>query len=594
MQSNFANQKIIIAEGVENTLDEVQNKTLTWADFMLKLSKPLVSGEDHAQFLKLPKKERSRLKSLGGWIVAGEFSGTLRITENLMNRSLVAIDCEKMPPNLFKKLKDGTSPLCKHEFYAHTTRGHTKDAPRVRIFLLCDSPIKPVKFEAVARILANQADTTMQGVDPVSFRPNQMMFYPSISKNQDFQHWHNSGELINAEQILTAHDGGEKGRWKDHNTLPRHEDSTPTHKGDTNPRDPRTKNRWIGAFCRVYTIEQAIADFLDGIYAKGSGRGAKPRYTYIAGETTNGFVVEGGGVWGFSHHSTDPCSQMLVNAWDLVRIHLFGSLDKNIKPNTPPWEYPSYIAMQKMVMGLEEVAIEATADSIDADAMVADSKRPFKKSDIFGGKDEEITFAERAYEQSMKGRKRPDKDWIAKTLTKDGKANIKSDFMNIAKIICWDPRFYGCFWRNEFTKTLVIRRDIITSLNLIPSIIVKDRLNGDECTSDSDLIVEAILGAPSGEGNAGWGLENIGNKIYKGLAMVGINWKFNPVVDYFESLEWDGEERAERLWIDYLGAEDSAYTRETAMLFLMAVVCRAYAQGCQWGLCPYHTGQNGD
>ncbi len=593
MQSNFANQKIIIAEGVENTLDEVQNKTLTWADFMLKLSKPLVSGEDHAQFLKLPKKERSRLKSLGGWIVAGEFSGTLRITKNLMNRSLVAIDCEKMPPNLFKKLKDGTSPLCKHEFYAHTTRGHTKDAPRVRIFLLCDSPIKPVKFEAVARILANQADNTMQGVDPVSFRPNQMMFYPSISKNQDFQHWHNSGKMINAEQILTDHDAGEKGRWKDHDTLPRHEDSTPTHKGDTIPRDPRTKNYWIGAFCRVFTIEQAIAEFLDGIYTKGSGRGAKPRFTYISGETTNGFVVEGGGVWGFSHHSSDPCSQILVNAWDLVRIHLFGAGDKNIAPNTPPWEYPSYIAMQKMAMGLSDVMVEATADSIDADAMEADSQRPFKKSDIFGGEDEQITAGDRAYNQSMKGRKRPDKDWIAKTLTKDGKANIKCEFMNIAKIIGYDPRFYGCFWRNEFTKKLVIRRDVLTKLDMIPSIFVKDRINGDECTSDSDLIVEAILGSPAGEGNAGWGLENIGGKIYKGLAMVGINWKFNPVIEYLESLEWDGEERAERLWIDYLGAEDSAYTRETALLFLMAVVCRAYAPGCQWDYVPIIQGKTG-
>ena len=31
--------------------------------------------------------------------------------------------------------------------------------------------------------------------------------------------------------------------------------------------------------------------------------------------------------WMYSHHATDPCSQQLVNAFDMVRLHLFGDKD---------------------------------------------------------------------------------------------------------------------------------------------------------------------------------------------------------------------------------------------------------------------------
>ena len=93
----------------------------------------------------------------------------------------------------------------------------------------------------------------------------------------------------------------------------------------------------------------------------------KGRYTYIPGSTTGGLVLYDGDTFAYSHHGTDPISGLLVNAFDLVRIHKFGELDEEAKEGTPTVRLPSYLAMLdfarsddrvKLTMG-EEKLIEA-------------------------------------------------------------------------------------------------------------------------------------------------------------------------------------------------------------------------------------------
>lgn len=45
------------------------------------------------------------------------------------------------------------------------------------------------------------------------------------------------------------------------------------------------------------------------------------RYTY-----TGGAVIYDDGKFLYSHHATDPCGGKLVNAFDMVRLHLYGDL----------------------------------------------------------------------------------------------------------------------------------------------------------------------------------------------------------------------------------------------------------------------------
>ncbi|MDT6926053.1 hypothetical protein, partial [Enterococcus faecalis] len=57
----------------------------------------------------------------------------------------------------------------------------------------------------------------------------------------------------------------------------------------------------------------------------------------------------------YSHHGTDPVGDQLVNAFDLVRIHLFGDLDEDVKPTTRIDRYPSFKAMREFAMEDKQV-----------------------------------------------------------------------------------------------------------------------------------------------------------------------------------------------------------------------------------------------
>lgn len=73
------------------------------------------------------------------------------------------------------------------------------------------------------------------------------------------------------------------------------------------------------------------------------------------------------------------------------------------------------------------------------------------------------------------------------------------------------------------------------------------------------------------------------DKISGAIKLAAQNNSFNPVIDYLESLpSWDGKDRVERLFIDYLGAEDNLYTREVAKVHLKAAVERIYKPGCKY------------
>ncbi|MCF0253961.1 MAG: Nif3-like dinuclear metal center hexameric protein [Duodenibacillus sp.] len=53
-----------------------------------------------------------------------------------------------------------------------------------------------------------------------------------------------------------------------------------------------------------------------------------------------------------------PCSGRNCNAFDLVRIHLYGDQDEDTKPDTPVNKLPSYIAMQDLCNKDEAVHVE--------------------------------------------------------------------------------------------------------------------------------------------------------------------------------------------------------------------------------------------
>ena len=63
------------------------------------------------------------------------------------------------------------------------------------------------------------------------------------------------------------------------------------------------------------------------------------------------------------------------------------------------------------------------------------------------------------------------------------------------------------------------------------------------------------------------------NRFAKALTIVADNRRFNPLRDYIKSLpEWDEVPRVDTLLVDYLGAEDTPYTRAVTRATLIGAV----------------------
>lgn len=68
---------------------------------------------------------------------------------------------------------------------------------------------------------------------------------------------------------------------------------------------------------------------------------------------------------------------------------------------------------------------------------------------------------------------------------------------------------------------------------------------------------------------------------------------YHPIKQIIESKDWDGVPRAETLFIDYLGADDNAYTRAVARKWLIGAVARIYEPGIKMEMVPILQGKQG-
>lgn len=339
-----------------------ENKTVSWGRLRERLAAPEVDKKyTLPQYLDLSIDKQNRIKDVGSF-VGGHFRDGLRKGTSLEQRSIVTLDIDQVAPDQIDLLKMGVSDACRYEFFGSTTRKHTKKKPRWRLVFPLTRPVTIEEYGPLSRILSSTLFHTvaesMDAVDVVSFRHAQIMYWPSVCKDADFEKIHNEGDLLDPDAVLEAF-----GDWQDWTLLPYSE-----ARGQTRPttgkkaEDPREKKGLVGAFCRAYDVPAAIETFLPEIYTEGDPNSNKPRYTYAYGSSSNGAVVEDDGLFLYSHHGTDPCADRLVNAFDLVRIHLYGELDLDAPEDARPTELPSYREMINLVRDDAAVQEEFTED----------------------------------------------------------------------------------------------------------------------------------------------------------------------------------------------------------------------------------------
>ena len=289
--------------------------------------------------------------------------------------------------------------------------------------------------------------------------------------------------------------------------------------------DPLEKPGMVGAFCRTYSVTDAIDMFLTDVYRKSAMTG---RYDYIPADSQAGVVIYED-KYAYSHHATDPACGHLMNAFDVVRIHKFGGLDARADEDTEPSKLPSFKAMQEFVVDDEKVKLRLAKER-ESQAMAE-----------FDGVDEENwqTFLE---------------------LDKQGR--VKDTLTNIANIIRYDSNLKPIVY-NEFKSML----DVIGEL---PWSQVRPGW-GDADLACAKVYFERVYGI--------WSPTKFKDAL---LAVSSAERTYHPIKEYLATIAWDGEERIDTLLIDYLGADDTAFVRAVTRKTLCAAVARVYEPGIKY------------
>lgn len=69
--------------------------------------------------------------------------------------------------------------------------------------------------------------------------------------------------------------------------------------------------------------------------------------------------------------------------------------------------------------------------------------------------------------------------------------------------------------------------------------------------------------------------------------------KHNPLIEWLDSLSWDGVERIDALLHRYLGCEMSEYNAAVMRLVMLGAVARAFEPGCKFDICMVLAGRQG-
>ena len=317
------------------------NKTTTFDNLCTRLEHTTYTTETAEEYPKLSKADRDRAKDKGGF-VGGQLKDNRRKRENVVCRSMLTHDADHAE----KGFIDRFSQDCKYAAALYTTHGHTPEAPRVRIIVPLTRDVTPDEFTAIGRYFAQEWG--IDQFDECSYRPQQLMYWPTTPSNGEYIFKKIEGEWLDPDVYLTAHPN-----WNDPTLLPTSSHESEVRAAATKPQaDPLTKEGIVGAFCRSYGIRDAIDKFLPETYAPSMMDG---RYDYIPADSSAGVVIYDD-KFAYSHHATDPACGMLLNAFDLVRIHKFGDLD----------DKKSFTSMSEFAVKDDEVKAELAAERREA------------------------------------------------------------------------------------------------------------------------------------------------------------------------------------------------------------------------------------
>lgn len=488
-----------------------KNKSLHWSALLKKLQEPTRTQETMAEYRAMSKADQDQIKDVGGF-VGGGLKGGHRKADTVEGRQIVSLDADYAPAGLQEDLEfyiDGA-------YAVYSTHKHCPEKPRLRILIPLDRMVTPDEYEAISRKLADKIG--IEYFDDTTYQPSRMMFWGSVSRDGEYVFDYSDAPWIRADDVLAEYpDWTDTSYWPESSRVPEIRKRAAKKQGD-----PCEKKGLIGAFCRTYTIDEAIRVYLSDVYIPCDKPG---RYTYAEGSTAAGLVLYDD-KFAYSNHATDPASGKLCNAFDLVRIHKFGAQDEDSKADTPTTKLPSYKAMIEFVRNDRGTKLTLTAE-----------RKQEAREDF------------------------SDEDWAADLeYGKDTKP--KNSLKNARLILQHDPALQGIVF-NQLADNIEIKGD------------VPWKSAGGFWRDADDAQLENYLDANYTEFTK--------VKILSAITKVSDDRSYHPIREYLDVLpEWDGVKRVDTLLIDYLGAEDTEYVRQVTRKTLCAAVNRVKDPGCKF------------
>lgn len=511
--------KLSISTGNSRFETHWKNKKMLWSALLARLEKSQTTGETHAEYMKMGKEQQDRIKDIGGF-VGGHLKDGRRKTGYVATRQIVTLDLDFAPADFWDQLMNNLNITGAMAVYS--THKHSPKTPRFRLIIPLDRDVTPDEYEAIARKLAEKVG--MDWFDPTTFQPTRLMYWPSNSADvEPFFKYYDAPFMV-ANEILQEYPD-----WTDVSYWPMCKGEIDKRRPGSKQQDPLAKDNIVGAFCRTYTVTGAIETFLKEVYAPGT---TPDRYTYTGGSTANGLVVYDGDTFAYSNHSTDPASMQLCNAFDLVRVHLFGDQDEDLDESRAD-QKPSYKAMADFASKDDQVKLTLASDRKAKAVLEFSSEAP--APEIEEGWETKLAYSE--------------------------SGSVKPTITNAVLILQNDENLQGIRF-NELSGAIEATRLPWKRPNRYWRDVDEAQLYG--YVADT------------------YGVQFPENKFTKALGIVTDNRRFNPLRDFVKGLpEWDGVPRVDTLLIDYLGAEDNAYVRAVTRKTLVGAINRVLTPGCK-------------
>jgi putative DNA primase/helicase len=565
--------------------------------------------EKYTEYVNADKATKVVIKDVGGFI-GGETEGNRRINGIRIKRQLLTLDIDTKLPNIYFYLERNVHFYC----IVHSTHSHSQNENRYRIIAPLSREVNEDEYEALGRRIAysieNAKYESMPGLfDETTFQANRLMFFPSVSADGEYicellnvDILSDEQKVIDVDKVLDEYlDKNDIFEWFKPDKI----NDEQIGKNSVENKNPLKAKGMVGAFNRTYSITQAIEKFLSNVYKKERNN----RYTFIGGDSHGGGLVLNGDTLFYSHHGTDPANLYYRSAFDLVRIHKFGDFDKGFTPEKMiekeiTEKTDSFAKMIEFCRTLPDVLehsdtnialvqrLEQQNDFIKGffeEEQTNETTTQENQPEIPENQDNPVENTEANTEQQPKDDsptpakpadveneeisttpKKKDLSWISSL------GGVTSNFSKLDIIFSNDDKIGNLFYYDTFRDNICFLRKPFWHRDFIDGAALQDKdmahirvhlekvygIKGEKMIDDA-IIVEA-------------------DKIQR-----------NKVMDFFESLVWDGKERLEFFFNEFFKVPLNPFTRSAFKHWLVGAVSRIYKAGAPMDLLLVIKGKQG-